>query len=272
MANKLGEMYRGALVTGVTSGLGKAFAEMLKAEGVEVWGTSRKAENIPVGEGIYPLALDLADGASVGQFLQAMEPVWPRLDLVVNNAGNGIFNRFEQFEPDQIGEQLRVLLHGPMALCHAALPGFLAQGRGTLVNVASLAREFPLPYFSLYNAAKAGLSNFTRSLQTELVGTGVTTIDFQPGDYRTRFNDSAARPEELELHPRLEQAWNSLEKHLSEAPLPEKAARDLRRALMRGKSGVVYSGDCFQTKLAPFLARFGTWNLVECAMRAYYKL
>ncbi|MGF1453301.1 MAG: SDR family NAD(P)-dependent oxidoreductase [Opitutales bacterium] len=266
----LSEHYRAALVTGASSGLGAAFTDMLLAEGLEVYGTSRSPEKMPERPGLHRLPLDLADGDSMGAFLESMQEEWPKIDVLVNNAGNGIFNRFEEFEPEQIGEQLRVLLHGPMALCHAALPHFLLRGNGMIVNVASLARAFPLPYFSLYNAAKAGLSNFSRSLQTELSGTGVGVIDFQPGDYRTRFNAEAARPDELDLDPRLKQAWESLDAHLRAAPEPEKAARGLRRALARGRSDTVATGAFFQAVIAPLLYRIAPWRAVEWGLRKYY--
>lgn len=267
----LSQRYRTALVTGASSGLGRAFAEMLLAEGVEVWATSRDGERLPMHDSLHAVALDLADGRSMEAFMRGMNPIFPEIDILVNNAGNGVFGAFEDIAPQDIGEQLRVLLHGPIALCHQVYPHMLTRGGGAVVNVASLARDFPLPYFSLYNAAKAGLSNFTRSLQTECAGSGVVVIDFQPGDYRTSFNKSSKRPDDLHNERQI-QAWESLDKHLNEAPLPARAAKDLLHALQREKSGVVTSGDCFQAVIAPFLTRFGTWNLTERIMRAYYKL
>lgn len=266
----LSHVYAKALVTGASSGLGRAFCEMLLAEGLEVWATSRDGQRLPEHERLHPLALDLADGASMEAFIGEMAEIWPELDILVNNAGNGVFGAFEEMSPPDIGGQLRVLLHGPIALCHQAYPHMLARDKGVIVNIASLARDFPLPYFSLYNTGKAGLSNFTRSLQTECAGTGVRVIDFQPGDYRTAFNRASQRPEELE--GRLAKAWASIDKNLEAAPRPERAARDLRRALARGRSGCVKSGDFFQATLAPLLARLGSWNTVERVMRLYYGL
>ncbi|WP_309397800.1 SDR family NAD(P)-dependent oxidoreductase [Cerasicoccus maritimus] len=267
----MSQRYRTALVTGASSGLGRAFAEMLLAEGVEVWATSRDPERLPMHDQLHPLALDLSDGRSMEAFMRGMNPLFPEIDILVNNAGNGVFGAFEDIEPGDIGDQLRVLLHGPIALCHQVYPHMVARGAGVIVNVASLARDFPLPYFSLYNAAKAGLSNFTRSLQTECVGSGVTVIDFQPGDYKTAFNNASKRAEDFD-NERVAQAWASHEKHLNTAPDAKRAANDLRAALQRERSGVVRSGDCFQATIAPFLARFGSWNLTERIMRAYYKL
>ncbi|MEO0794187.1 MAG: SDR family NAD(P)-dependent oxidoreductase [Verrucomicrobiota bacterium] len=266
----LSQRYKSALVTGASSGLGRAFAEMLLAEGVEVWATSRDGTRLPEHENLHPVALDLGDGRSMEAFSRGMGPLFQELDILVNNAGNGVFGAFEDIDPGDIGQQLRVLLHGPIALCHQFYPHMLARGSGVIVNVASLAREFPLPYFSLYNAAKAGLSNFTRSLQTECAGSGVAVIDFQPGDYKTGFNNASKRPADLD--GRLLQAWESVDKNLNAAPTPDRAARDLRKALAKGKSDSVISGDLFQATIAPLLIRLSTWNLTERVMRAYYKL
>ncbi len=268
----LGQRFRRAVVTGASSGLGAAFRDLLLAEGVAVIGTSRDPSRCAPQPGLTWLPLDLADGASMGHFLAELEPLWPEIDLLINNAGEGVFNRFEDFEPAQIGDQLRVLLHGPIALCHAALPHFLGRDHGTIVNVASLARDLPLPYFSLYNAAKAGLSNFSRSLHLDLSDTAVRVIDFQPGDYRTRFNAEAARPEDLHLDPALARAWATHERHLQAAPDPRRAAQDLRRALHRRVGGVITSGSFFQARLAPLLPRLAPWNLVRWAIRRYYRL
>lgn len=266
----LSQRYRKALVTGAGSGLGRAFAAMLQAEGVEVWGTGRLRGEADGGEELpWPmLRLDLADPASVGEFMRQHAELLDDLDLLINNAGAGVFRSFFEMHPAAIGEQLKVLWHGPVALCHRVLPGMLSRGHGCLVNVSSLAAEFPLPWFSLYSSAKAGLSGFSRGLALELHGTDVAVLDFQPGDYRTGFNRAASLPPEMDEEE--QRLWERYERLLKGAPEPERAARDLRRALAVGKSGLVRSGDVFQAKLAPLLARCAPWSVVSRVLRLYY--
>jgi len=269
----LGDRYSKAVVTGAGSGLGKAFAQMLIAEGVEVWGTSRDCERLSGWQGLHPVELDLAYAQSVARFCEWLTTDLPDVDVLINNAGSGSFYAIEDFPPEEIQAQIDVLLAAPIRLTQAAFRLMQARGHGAIVNVASLAAEFPLPYMPLYNAAKAGLSNFTRSLDFD-GGCGVKLIDFQPGDYRTNFN-AAAQTSPTKESPRrkdLHTAWKALESHLQNAPSPERAAADLHRALRHGRSGVVTSGGFFQAKVAPCLARLACWPMKRDCMRRYYGL
>ena len=270
MRQQLCQRYATALVTGASSGLGAAFTQMLLEEGVEVWGTSRAVDSLQKRDGFHAASLDLADPASCERFLAAHRELAGRLDLLINNAGAGHFGDLAQTPVDVVTRQLRVMLEGPARLVQWAAPGMLARGHGTVVNVASLAREFPLPYMSTYNAAKAGLSNLTRSLDLEWAGTGVTAVDFLPGDYRTGFN--TAMQSQANGQPSRARVWAALEANLRAGPPPEQAARDLRRALLRRRSGVVVSGTFFQARLAPLLLRLVTWPVVRAGLRWYYRM
>jgi NAD(P)-dependent dehydrogenase (short-subunit alcohol dehydrogenase family) len=266
----LAQRYPKALVTGVTSGLGQAFCKRLLAEGVEVWGTSRDAARIQAQPGLHPCTLDLARPDSLQQLLEQLEPVMPELSLLINNAGSGTFGPVKELPPEALAREFEVLVQGPVQLIRALAPHLLKQRQAAVVNVTSLARDFPLPYFASYNAAKAALSNFSRSLQLEWQGTGLSVIDFMPGDYRTRFNEAATRPQTQD--PRACAAWAAIERHLQAAPGPDKAAEDLCRALLKGRSGVVVSGDFFQARVAPLLARGVPWSVVRWAICRYYRL
>lgn len=265
----LSHQYKHAIVTGCSRGLGEAFARMLIAEGVEVWGTARDPDSIFVHDRMHPCALDLGDDLSIANFLTHILERCPSVDLLINNAGYGVFSPFETFPVNAMTHQINVLLTGPIRLCRAFYPGMKKRGQGTIVNVASLAAEFPLPMMPLYNASKAGLSRFTRTLEIESSGSGVTVIDFQPGDYRTGFNDAVTQ-DRATTDPAQQQAWAALEKHLQAAPAPEHAAQVLRRALLRRRSGVVSSGSVFQARIAPLAARCVSWRIVCGMIRRYY--
>lgn len=262
-----------ALVTGASTGLGRAFAERLLAEGVEVWGTSRDIARLPEHDRFHPIALDMNDADSLAAFLNKVSTELPELSLAINNAGNGAFFPFEAFEPEQMAQQWQLLLEGPIQICRAIYPNMKARGQGTLVNVSSLAADFPLPYMTLYNTCKAGLSAFSRSLELEAEGSGVRVVDFMPGDFRTGFNDVALRPASMEAMPAaVNQAWESLEKHLAEAPEVAQAVDDLISLLRSEKQGVVTTGDFFQAKFAPVASRFAPWSVLKRIILRYYKL
>lgn len=266
----LSQRFNKALVTGAGSGLGRAFSDMLLQQGVEVLGTSRNPEKLEARDGFRPLRLDLTDGASLAALFEELRGEADTIDLLVNNAGEGLFGPFELFEPDAIGNQLRVMLHGPIALCHYFYPRMRQRNRGTLVNVASLTAQFPMPFFSIYNSAKAGLSQFSRSLRLEAVGSRVRVIDFQPGDYQTDFNANTHIPDWMP--DALEKLWQRMESLMARAPSPQRAADDLYRALRLDRAGLIRSGGFFQCRLAPLLARFASRDVTDLAIKAYYRL
>jgi short-subunit dehydrogenase len=271
----LADRYPTALVTGASTGLGRAFADMLLGEGVRVWGTARDPTRLPGRPGFAPLALDLADHAAVEHAFRTADTAAGGLALVINNAGYGLFGPFVERDFADWWKQCDAMLTQTLHLSHLALRGMQARHRGALVNVSSLAVEFPLPFMSGYNVAKAGLSAFSESLMVEVAGTDVIVIDFRPGDYRTGFNQIMHANSEIfpSTGPapasRLQRAWSALEANLRKAPAPGRAAADLRRALRRGRSGTVRSGTFFQARLAPLLARLAPLALRRAILARY---
>ncbi len=262
--------YRTALVTGASSGLGLAFARMLRAEGLEVWGTSRTVARIPAREGFHPVALDLCEEKSIHAAVAQVRREAGTLDVLVNNAGAGVFAGFAHFPEEAVAAQLRLMLEGPLQLARAFWPEMLARKRGALVNVASLAAEFPLPGLSVYTAAKAGLAGFSKALMLEAAGRGVQVLDFQPGDFKTDFNRAAQRPDGGEAWET--RAWERFEKLLDEGPAPERAAADLRAALLKGRSGTVATGVFFQACAGPAAQRVLGGRVTRWFLRKYYRL
>jgi short-subunit dehydrogenase len=133
-----------------------------------------------------------------------------------------------------------------------------------------MAVEFPLPYIAGYNVAKAGLAALCESLLLEADPLGINVLDFRPGDYRTGFNQSMYASLPADLPHQVRRIGIHLDRLLAEAPLPEKAASDLYRALRNRRSGVVRSGTFFQTALAPFLVRFCTQRLRRFFMNRHF--
>jgi short-subunit dehydrogenase len=249
---------------------------MLLAEGVSVWGTSRDSSRLAGFDSSHvnrftPITLDLSDGASIEPIWRAADRAAGGFDLLINNAGFGVFAEFARVDFTTWQKQLDVMLVQPARLSHLALAGMLARSRGTLVNISSLAAEFPLPFQSAYNMAKSGLSALDESLMVETAGTGVNVIDFRPGDYRTDFDGSVHRPQ-ANPPPRVARAWQAFEKMMRSGPAPAHAAAALRRALLRRRSGTVRTGRFFQAAVAPFIARFGSLDLKRRIQAQYFNV
>jgi short-subunit dehydrogenase len=279
--NRLSELYRTAFVSGASTGLGRAFAEMLLAEGVRVWGTSRDAARLTGfsgrGAGAFtPMVLDLRDGeAAERAFLDADRDAGG-FDIVINNAGYGVFGSFAGTDFGVWQQQIEVMLVNTARLAHAALRQMRTRSvqgrRAALVNISSLAAEFPLPFQPAYNMCKAGLTALNESLMIETRGGSIIILDVRPGDYRTDFEGAVVRPAQLTPDERLGRAWAGFERMMRTGPLPDHAAQSLRRALRRGRSGTVRTGRFFQAVVGPFVARFGSLALNRRVMARYFGL
>jgi short-subunit dehydrogenase len=278
-SSSLSTRYRTAFITGASTGLGLAFADMLLKEGVLVWGTSRDQKRLAKRENFHPVELDLGDGAEAERTFSTADRAAGGFDLVINNAGFGAFGAFAHTDFSVWEEQLRMMLVNTARMSHVALKGMLARKRGALVNISSIAGEFGMPYQATYNTVKAGLSALNESLMYELHGTGVIVIDFRPGDYRTDFDGSVRRPPQDALlknntvnTARMARVWTSFVQMMESGPSPAHAAASLRRALLRGRSSTVRTGRFFQAVLGPFLARFGSLSLRRRVQEKYFGL
>lgn len=269
----LSRRYKTALVTGASSGLGAAFADMLLNEGVSVWGTSRNPTEMKPREGFYPVRLELSDPVSIDEAWASIEEISGGIDLLVNNAGSGHFGPFADVSANDWVEQVEIFLLGPVSLARKALAGMVSKGRGCMVFVTSMSVEFPIPFMSGYDAGKAGLSSFADSFGLEVGKSGVSIIDFRPGDFQTKFNQAmnVDKPA-IEPDSPAVSTWDRIERLMQVAPGAEIAARDLRRALIRGRSGVVRSGSFFQARMAPILNRLVPEVLSCWARRKYFRL
>jgi short-subunit dehydrogenase len=274
MSARLADLYPTAFVTGASTGLGQAFAEMLLADGVRVWGTARdttRLAELAKNKNFTSVALELRDGAAAEKIFTAASHAAGGFALVINNAGYGVFGEFASTDFAVWDEQLGVMLVNTARLSHAALRGMRSRNHGALVNISSLAAEFPLPFQSAYNMAKAGLTALNESLMIEMAGTGIVVLDVRPGDYRTDFEGSVRRPPGTAT-PAMDRAWAAFGKMMETGPAPAHAADALRRALLRRRSGTVRCGRFFQSVLAPLLARFGSLPVKRRVQAKYFDL
>jgi NAD(P)-dependent dehydrogenase (short-subunit alcohol dehydrogenase family) len=263
-------------ITGASSGIGLLAARVLCGRGHEVWGTSRRLAGLPVIERFHPIALDLNDQGSItGGFDQALAEAG-HFDVLVNNAGAGVFGPLEGFSDQEFNAQLETLLSGPLRLIRLALPGMRARRAGLLVNVSSLAAEFPLPFMTPYSLCKAALSAMSEGLTLELAHTGIRVVDVRPGDFATQFHASTRRiGGELApaYAPNLERAWAAIERNMNRAPDPKNVADTLVKIIEGDIRGpVVAVGDTFQARTAPLLTRLVPRAWVQWGLLAYYGL
>jgi len=180
-------MHRTALVTGATAGFGTAIARRLIADGRRVIGAGRRAERLDalateLGDAFLPWRLDVTDAGALAALPGALPEGWRDIDILVNNAGLALGVAPAQDAVLADWEQMVATnVLGLMRLTHAILPGMVARGRGDIVNLGSVAANYPYPGGNVYGATKAFVQQFTLNLKADLVGTGVRVSDIQPG-------------------------------------------------------------------------------------------
>jgi NAD(P)-dependent dehydrogenase (short-subunit alcohol dehydrogenase family) len=263
-------------ITGASAGIGLRTARALVERGHEVWGTSRSLERLPVLDHFHPVALDLNDPASIEAGFHAALGEAGHFDVLVNNAGAGVFGPLAEFTDREFQDQWEMLLLGPLRLIRLVLPEMRARNAGLLVNVSSLAGEFPLPFLAPYSLSKAALSALSEGLGLELAHTGIRVVDVRPGDFATEFHAATRRIERAwgdAYAPNLERAWVTIDRNMKRAQDPKIVARTLVR-IVEGDvhRPVVAVGDIFQARVAPFLTRLVPRAWVQWGIRAYYGL
>ena len=180
------------LITGATSGLGLEMAQQLLAEGHTVIATARRPEALAELRQRHPARLDVVhlDLLEPDSIISAIESAFERherIDVVVSNAGYGLFGAAEELSNAQIDQQIAANLAGSIHLIRAALPYLRKQGGGRIVQVSSEGGQIAYPGFSLYHATKWGIEGFVESVAQEVAPFGIDLIIAEPGPTGTNF-------------------------------------------------------------------------------------
>lgn len=189
------------LITGCSTGFGAAIARLFQARGWNVVATMRTPDSgaaLAALDNVLVTRLDVQDPASIEAAVAGAVARFGRIDVLVNNAGFGLFGIFEATPRAKILEQFEVNLFGLMEVTRAVLPHFRANRAGVVVNISSGAGVFTLPMISLYCASKFALEGFSESLSYELSGLGIAVKIVEPGgvtstDFGRRSGEEAAR-------------------------------------------------------------------------------
>jgi NAD(P)-dependent dehydrogenase (short-subunit alcohol dehydrogenase family) len=186
-----------ALVTGASSGIGRATALLLARSGYQVFATVRSdvgEESLRAAAGALPVEivrLDLADEEGVTRVVREVLRRAGRIDAVVNNAGFAQLGAVEDLPREVLRRQFEVNVFGAVQLCREVLPAMRAQRSGHIVNVSSLAGKVSIPLMGAYCASKFALEAFSDALRAEVKPGGVRVVLVEPGPVATRFNELA---------------------------------------------------------------------------------
>jgi NAD(P)-dependent dehydrogenase (short-subunit alcohol dehydrogenase family) len=184
-----------ALVTGASSGIGRAASLALVAAGFEVVGTSRNASGINQHGAVTFLDLDVTSDESVGAVVRGVIERFGRLDVLVNNAGIGAAGAAEESSTAQAQSVFDINFFGVIRMTRAVLPHMRAQGRGRIINISSVLGIVPAPYMAIYAATKHAIEGYSESADHEIREHGVRVLLVEPAYTRTGFDAKAVPPD-----------------------------------------------------------------------------
>jgi len=176
------------VITGGTSGIGRAIALQLSGEGHTVYATTRAVHPTPTLEGFTLITLDLNSDASIHAAMQQVISVEGRIDVLINNAGSGMAGAVEDATTEETFRLFQTNVFGLLTCCRAVIPQMRAQGSGKIINISSLAANFGLPFRGIYSASKSAIERFSETMRMELAQWNIYVSIVQPGDFHTNIN------------------------------------------------------------------------------------
>jgi len=232
-----------ALVTGASSGIGRAAAAALVDAGFAVVGTSRDAANAEPLTGVSFLDLDVTSDESVRSLVEEVIEWFGRIDVLVNNAGVGAVGAAEESSIEQAKDVFDVNVFGLIRMSNAVLPHMRAQGSGRVINVSSVLGLIPAPFMAVYAATKHAVEGYTESVDHELREHGVRMLLVEPAYTSTAFEASSLAPDSpLPLYaPQREVAREVLTTALRDADDPDIVAKVIVAAAIDSKPKLRYT-------------------------------
>ena len=262
-----------AIVTGASSGIGEATAELLARSGYTVYGTSRKGA--PVAQRSYKmLALDVTSDASVESAVSAVIKLEGRIDLLVNNAGFGVApGGAEESSIEQTRQIFDTNFFGLIRMTRAVMPHMRKQGGGRILNIGSILGLIPAPYMATYAATKHAVEGFSESLDHEVRTQGIRVSVIEPAYTKTAFD---ANTKELDAQlPEYAQARKALNKllkiGLAAGDDPKVVAEVVLKAANARQPKLRYPAGKMAGRLS-VLRRFAPAALFDMAIRKDMKL
>lgn len=179
------------MITGASSGIGKACVNLLVDVGFIVYAGSRTPEKIDiVHQNLYPIALDLTSHEQIKSSIDAIHKEQGSLDIVINNAGYGLISSVEDANEEEMKSQFDINVFSIFRVCKAAIPYMKNQENSIIINIGSYFGKVALPLFSFYSASKFAVEGLTDALRYELKDLNIRVHSVIPGFTKTNFTNA----------------------------------------------------------------------------------
>ena len=240
-------MSKVVLITGGTSGIGKATSILLSSRGFKVYATGRNVDKVRDLEekGITLLYMNLLDEESIRNAFDEVIKREGKIDILINNAGYGIAGSVEDVPIDEARKQFEVNLFAPIRLSQLAIPKMRENGGGRIINITSIASFLPSPILSWYSASKSAFGFLSFAMRVELSRFGIDVVSVAPAGISTNWPLIALSYLEKfssnSLYSKVaERMFKFFENSIKSSPSPEIVAKKIYKIIMKKKTKPVY--------------------------------
>ncbi len=263
------------LITGGSSGAGKAIGVYLKSFGYEVYGTTRDLKKNADFNHFKLLELDVTKVGSIENAVNQLISQTGRLDILINNAGIGITGPIEETPHAEIQKAFDTNFHGPLHMIKAVLPSMRSQQSGLIINITSIAGYMGLPYRGIYSATKGALEVATEALRMETKDFGVQIANIAPGDLAT--NIAAGRYHvPLQVDSPYKKPYGDtlqmINEEVDSGQDPIEVAYKVLKIIRTKKPKAHYKVGVFMQKISLFLKKILPDKVYEKLLLNHYKL
>lgn len=260
------------IITGASSGFGRATAELLVSQGHMVYGLCRRPMEHPT---IRYRQCDVRNREQIASVVAQIVAEQGRVDVLVNNAGMGIGGALELATEEEIDLQMGTNFMGCVNMCQAVLPYMRKVRKGKIINLSSIGGVMGLPYQGFYSASKFAIEGFSEALAAEVRGFGIRVSMVEPGDFATGFTGSRKNSQttldDPDYGPIFKRSLAIIEKEENGGLQPEVLARRIAKIVGKEKPSLRYVVANLEQWLSVVVKRVLTGNQMVSILRGYYK-
>ena len=260
------------LITGISSGFGKAISEILPDKGYKVYGISRRP--LEERKGITVLKGDVTDIDSIKTAVHSLLEKEGKIDVLINNAGMGIAGPIEFCSPLEIRTQMDTNFTGIVNMIQAVLPAMRSQRQGLILNISSIGGLMGLPYQGFYSASKFAVEGLSEGLRMELKPYNIKVVVIRPGDFLTSFTSNRKMVDQLSGNPyemQFKKTISVIEKDENGGLKPEYLAKKIAGIIEKRNPDNTYVIATAEQKLAVVLKKILPSSWFFSMLESHYK-
>lgn len=267
-------MKKVVLITGASSGIGKATASYLAKKNFIVYGTTRNVKST-VKEAFNIVEMDVCQDHSVKSQIDNIISKEGKIDVLINNAGLGIAGPLEETAMGEVERIFQTNVYGVLRVCQEILPHMRKEKTGMIINITSLAGMMGLPYRGIYCASKYAVEGLTEALSTEVKQFGIKVLSVAPGDFNTNISQNRYHAPSLPASPYkepYERTLNIINEHVEKGQHPKLIAAQIHRIIGSNHPQLNYKAARPLQKLALIIKKLLPSRSFEKIIMNHYKL